>query len=145
MNLIQIVDFLIQLHKKVDFSFSFLLFWHSLNDFVLFFQILQKDIESHSRVVSAVLKLSECLQNGVNGEKNKDDPIIIPESLQQTSHSLEKRWHAIWLQSLEWHCRLEQAIHSKKVSTQKKKKIISFQWIISHSLIINFFVTYSDC
>lgn len=76
-------------------------------------QILQKDIESHSRVVSAVLKLSECLQNGVSSEKTKDENIVIPESLQKTSYSLEKRWHAIWLQSLEWQCRLEQAIHSK--------------------------------
>lgn len=77
-------------------------------------QILQKDIESHLRVVSAVLKLGECLQNGKNEDKIHEQSLAFPESLHDVSHNLEKRWHTIWLQSLEWQCRLEQAIISKK-------------------------------
>ncbi|GAB1600555.1 uncharacterized protein LOC115209158 [Argonauta hians] len=77
-------------------------------------QILQKDIESHLRVVSAVLKLGECLQNGKKEDNVVDQSISLPESLHDVSHNLEKRWHTIWLQSLEWQCRLEQAILSKK-------------------------------
>ena len=37
------------------------------------------------------------------------------DSLQVIAVHLERRWHAIWLQSLEWQCRLEEAISRGKV------------------------------
>ncbi|KAL5009385.1 hypothetical protein ScPMuIL_014966 [Solemya velum] len=71
---------------------------------------LQKDIESHSRVVSAILKLSEKLGNDAG-------TFTIPEehdSPADTALALQKRWHSVWLCSLEWQCRLEDVIIKKK-------------------------------
>lgn len=76
----------------------------------LCWQLLQQDIESHSRIVSAVLKLSERLEN--DRLTCSCDP---EESLQLVALNLQKRWHGIWLQSLEWQCRLEEAINRRKV------------------------------
>ncbi|KAK7507093.1 hypothetical protein BaRGS_00001944 [Batillaria attramentaria] len=73
-------------------------------------QLLQQDIESHSRIVSAVLKLSERLEHVRAACPTEADC----ESLQLVAINLEKRWHGIWLQSLEWQCRLEEAINRRK-------------------------------
>ncbi|KAL4237335.1 hypothetical protein ACF0H5_002053 [Mactra antiquata] len=67
-------------------------------------KVQQRDIESHSRVISAVLKLSDHLH----------DNDLADEALETAAHSLERRWHGIWLQSLEWQCRLEDAIGRQK-------------------------------
>ncbi|KAL3873508.1 hypothetical protein ACJMK2_036617 [Sinanodonta woodiana] len=73
-------------------------------------KVLQQEIESHSRIVSAVLKLSERLQ--------KDDDAFEREaqrdSVELSALNLERRWHTIWLKSLEWQCRLEDAINRRK-------------------------------
>ena len=69
-------------------------------------QALQRDIESHSKIVSAVLKLCEHLQRDKNACSNE----VEKDALQLVAVNLERRWHAIWLQSLEWQCRLEEAI-----------------------------------
>ena len=86
----------------------------------VFLQVLQQDIESHSKIVSAVLKLCEHLQadkkEPKKGEKVKEAGC---DSLQTIAVHLERRWHAIWLQSLEWQCRLEEAITRGKVSLNK--------------------------
>ena len=74
-------------------------------------QVKQKDIESHSRIVSAVLKHCETLQDDddvFDHEERRDD-------LELSAHNLERHWHEIWLQSLEWQCRLEDALSSGKV------------------------------
>lgn len=73
-------------------------------------QLLQHDIESHSRIVSAVLKLSERLEHVRAACPTPRDC----ESLQLVALNLERRWHGIWLQSLEWQCRLEEAINRRK-------------------------------
>ncbi|XP_052767291.1 uncharacterized protein LOC128208037 [Mya arenaria] len=79
--------------------------YEELESVVVEHKIQQRDIEAHSRVISAVLKLSDHLQE--NG--------LEPGDLHETSaHSLERRWHGLWLQSLEWQCRLEDAIARKK-------------------------------
>lgn len=73
-------------------------------------KVKQKDIESHSRIVSAVLKHCETLQDNddvFDHEERRD-------SLEFFAHNLERHWHEIWLQSLEWQCRLEDAISSGK-------------------------------
>lgn len=73
-------------------------------------KVKQKDIESHSRIVSAVLKHCETLQDNddvFDHEERRD-------SLEYSAHKLERHWHEIWLQSLEWQCRLEDAISSGK-------------------------------
>ncbi len=90
-------------------------------------QVLQQDIESHSKIVSAVLKLCEHLKSddgdaaaaaaaessAASGEKSGRDS----EGLRLIAVHLERRWHAVWLQSLEWQCRLEEAVTRGKVST----------------------------
>ena len=79
--------------------------------FVFYFQVKQKDIESHSRIVTAILKHCEAIQD--NDDTFEDERL---DNLDFTAHNLERHWHEIWLQSLEWQCRVEDAINSGKVS-----------------------------
>ncbi|XP_062617562.1 uncharacterized protein LOC134279229 [Saccostrea cucullata] len=68
-------------------------------------KILQKDIESKNRNISAVLRLSELLQNDL------EDPIkhdVFP--LQEQAFTLQQRWHEVWLASVEVQCRLENVL-----------------------------------
>ena len=74
----------------------------------LYFQVLQKDIESHSKIISSVLKVCERLQTD-----NEDESASDKESVKAVAVNLERRWHNIWLQSLEWQCRLEEALAGK--------------------------------
>jgi len=71
---------------------------------------LQQDIESHSRIVSAILKLSERLQQSKNALAAGS---LEFDTIDVSAHNLERRWHNVWLQSLEWQCRLEDAIARK--------------------------------
>lgn len=71
-------------------------------------QELQRDIESHSRIVSAVLKLCNHVKDTQPGREEV-------EALHVLALNLERRWHSVWLQSLEWQCRLEEAIKTGKV------------------------------
>ena len=83
---------------------------------IFYLQVKQKDIESHSRIVSAVLKHCETLQDNddvFDHEERRD-------SLEFSAHKLERHWHEIWLQSLEWQCRLEDAISSGKVRSHTR-------------------------
>ena len=61
--------------------------------------------------MSAILRLCERLSKttDVSGDVTTFDPHSESESLQLVAFGLERRWHAIWLQSLEWQCRLEEA------------------------------------
>lgn len=76
-------------------------------------QELQRDIESHSRIVSAVLKLCDHVR------KTQPDCEAV-EGQRLVAVNLERRWHAVWLQSLEWQCRLEDAIKSGKGLVSKR-------------------------
>ena len=76
------------------------------------FQAQQQDIESRSKIVSSVLKLCERLQTDLQACANEAER----DSLHVVAVNLERRWHAIWLQSLEWQCRLEEALAHGKVS-----------------------------
>lgn len=81
--------------------------------FIFFYlQALQREIESHNKIVNAVLKLSERLERDYQSCGNVGDR----HSLQLVALNLERRWHGIWLQSLEWQCRLEEAISRREVS-----------------------------
>lgn len=77
--------------------------------FLFIFQILQKDIESKNRNISAVLRLSELLHNDLE-ESIKHE--VFP--LQQLALDLQQKWHEIWLESLEVQCRLENALKGGK-------------------------------
>ena len=80
-------------------------------------KVLQRDLEGHSKIVSAILKLCERLHGSKDG--------AIPESTNNDkllASNLERRWHEILLQALEWQCRLEEAIKNgiKKVRTDSQ-------------------------
>merc|ERR1719153_1741329 len=66
------------------------------------YQVLQTDIESHGRIVKLVLGLCEDL--------SQDPGLYDLQHAVRVARGLEKRWHHIWLRSLEWQCLLEQWI-----------------------------------
>ncbi len=77
---------------------------------------IQRGIESHSKIVSAVLKLCEHLQGDAHACSSDGEV----DALQLVAFNLERRWHAIWLQSLEWQCRIEEAIPKGNSSVSRK-------------------------
>jgi len=66
------------------------------------YQVLQTDIESHGRIVKLVLGLCQ--------ELSQDPGLYDLQHAVKVARSLERRWHHIWLRSLEWQCLLEQWI-----------------------------------
>lgn len=76
-------------------------------------QVLQRDIESHGRIVSSVVKLGERVAAGLNrcsadGQENQHHQ---QQQQQQqalrVASSLERRWHLLFLRALEWQCHIE--------------------------------------
>lgn len=92
------------------------------------FQVLQRDIEAHGRIVSSVVKLGERLarqqreqqkqrenEEPQTGDKNdeKIESQLTAEKESQVppasrvASSLERRWHLLFLRALEWQCHIE--------------------------------------
>lgn len=69
------------------------------------YQVLQKDIESHGKIVKMVLTLCE--------ELSVNPGLYDLHHALKVAKNLERRWHQIWLRSLEWQCLLEQWIQEK--------------------------------
>ena len=76
------------------------------------YQVLQTDIESHGRIVKLVLGLCEDLSHNP-GQYDVQHAVKV-------ATGLERRWHHIWLRSLEWQCLLEQWLTSPPPSTGSK-------------------------
>ena len=68
------------------------------------YQVLQTDIESHGRIVKLVLGLCDDL--------SRDPGQYDVQHALRVANGLERRWHGIWLRSLEWQCLLEQWLTS---------------------------------
>jgi len=68
------------------------------------YQVLQTDIESHGRIVKLVLSLCEDLTHNPG--------LYDLQHAVKVAKGLERRWHQIWLRSLEWQCLLEQWIQA---------------------------------
>jgi len=67
-------------------------------------QELQRDIEQHTRGVASVLSLCDVLlrdEDAAGGSEPESD------SLQETSHSLDRRWRAICAMALDKRLRWE--------------------------------------
>ena len=79
-----------------------LIFVGDSNLIKLHIQVLQTDIESHGRIVKLVLSLCEDLTHNPG--------LYDLQHAVKVAKGLEKRWHHIWLRSLEWQCLLEQWI-----------------------------------
>jgi hypothetical protein len=103
------VDIFFRQVKKVKSGKILFVITYRIYSFSL--QALQRDIESHSKIVSAVLKLCERLHSAKLDVSFENEC----KGLRIVAINLERRWHAIWLQSLEWQCRLEEAINKRKV------------------------------
>ena len=73
------------------------------------YQVLQTDIESHGRIVKLVLGLCEDLAV----EPGQYDV----QHAVKVARGLERRWHGIWLRSLEWQCLLEQWLTASPAHT----------------------------
>ncbi|XP_042143409.1 uncharacterized protein LOC8042354 [Ixodes scapularis] len=104
-------------------------------------QALQQEIESRSRLVKSLLRQCEALCTGVppdsaedprqttegdrgppgGGDGARGDRRPTPffpndaQRIRRVASNLEKRWHALWLRSLEWQCLLEQLLHGSQV------------------------------
>ncbi|CAN7937429.1 unnamed protein product, partial [Ixodes hexagonus] len=103
-------------------------------------QALQQEIESRSRLVKSLLRQCEALCTGgppdsADGLKQATEGDQSPEGsgdgargerqatpffpndaqrIRRVATNLEKRWHGLWLRSLEWQCLLEQLLHSSQ-------------------------------
>lgn len=63
---------------------------------ILFFQVLHRDIENHGKIVSSVVKLCK-----------RTDASCNTANVRRVANGLERRWHLLFLRSLEWQCYIE--------------------------------------
>lgn len=68
------------------------------NDYFLF-QVLHRDIENHGKIVGSVVKLCKRTDSKCNTTNNNN--------ARRIANGLERRWHLLFLRSLEWQCYLE--------------------------------------
>ncbi|XP_014679653.1 PREDICTED: uncharacterized protein LOC106819549 [Priapulus caudatus] len=69
----------------------------------------QKEIESKSKVISGLLKLSEHLEKGSPAPSGADHAV-----LQSAILDLQQEWHGLWLTSLEQQYLLEEHISNRR-------------------------------
>lgn len=92
------------------------------------FQVLQRDIEAHGRIVSSVVKLGDKVfaqqqeqqqqeEQEKEASKEQREQREPPQAL-RIARSLERRWHLLFLRALEWQCHIETLVSriSSKVS-----------------------------
>lgn len=113
-------------HKLFSMSSDFLKSDDELRECLDEHKVLQKDIESKNRNISAVLRLSELLHNDLE-ESIKHE--VFP--LQQLALNLQQKWHEIWLASIEVQCRLENALKGGKKNELSPNTYLS-GWIPTH-------------
>ncbi|XP_034253695.1 uncharacterized protein LOC117652712 [Thrips palmi] len=76
--------------------------------------VLQRDVESHGKIVSSVVKLCERVAHlqqlqhkQVHQDAEDAEPRPRQQDLVRVARRLERRWHHLFLRSLEWQCHLE--------------------------------------
>lgn len=95
------------------------------------FQILQKDIESRGKVVSLILKWckSNSSKTTLNSQQatETEKEVLLDEgsaarllNIQKSVIGLERRWHLLFLRSLEWQCLIEN-LHKRLLTAVSKK------------------------
>lgn len=97
------------------------------------FQILQKDIESRGKVVSLILKWCKSnsskttLKSQRETETERPEEVVIDEgsatrllNIKKSVIGLERRWHLLYLRSLEWQCLIEN-LHKRLLTAVSKK------------------------
>ena len=74
-------------------------------------QVLQADIEHHSKVVSSILALCDRLSESSQAGSVPSAPAVEDARRDRAQGvALEKRCHALWILSLEWQLRLEDVL-----------------------------------
>ncbi|XP_044741314.1 uncharacterized protein LOC123302466 [Chrysoperla carnea] len=76
--------------------------------------VLQKDIESHRKIVSSILKLcnKSVSSDARSSSENKKKSTRNRSNLRRAVVGLERRWHLLYLRSLEWQCHIE-SLHKR--------------------------------
>ena len=79
---------------------------------IFFFQVLHQDIESHSQLIKTVLvQCAQLAEKHKKKYKNRERSAASHKRISillSVGKIIEKRWHCLWLRSLEWQCFLEQ-------------------------------------
>ncbi|XP_057318055.1 klarsicht protein [Microplitis mediator] len=94
---------------NVDWTFS------ELEEKATEHMVLQKDIETHGRIVNSIVKLGERVfkQQQYNFKNHTDNGEIVENQQSRqfqavrVAQSLERRWHLLFLRALEWQCHIE--------------------------------------
>ncbi|EFN81645.1 hypothetical protein EAI_05435 [Harpegnathos saltator] len=93
------------------------------------FQVLQRDIEAHGRIVSSVVKLGDKVftqqqqqREQEQEQQQREQQQHSPQSPLRTVRSLERRWHLLFLRALEWQCHIETL-----VSHIRNKNVVSYR------------------
>lgn len=71
------------------------------------FQVLQRDIKAHGRIVSSVVKLGDKVFTQQQEQKQQRKQQHQFSQPLQIVRSLERRWHQLFLLSLEWQYHIE--------------------------------------
>ncbi|PSN46911.1 hypothetical protein C0J52_15278 [Blattella germanica] len=80
-------------------------------------QVLQRDIETHGKIVCSVVKLCEKIVRADPSKGHYDTAHAY-----KVARSLERRWHFLYLRSLEWQCHLE-TLAGKLRNTQRLQEL----------------------
>lgn len=79
------------------------------------FQVVQRDVESHGKIVLSVVKL--CEKHSQNNSSPVDDALngVKRESPLRKAQRWERRWHLLYLKCLEWQYYIEEQIKNLSI------------------------------
>lgn len=80
--------------------------------FLFSFQELQKEIEIKGKCIASLLKLCDHLKGNVQIGQISSGIQWDSEQVRKVAHNLERKWHSLWLESLQDTCILEDLIDS---------------------------------
>ena len=116
-------------------------YWKIFSSF--FFQAAHQEIKSHGQTIKSIVSICEqfsskrshyCGKKHQAGTQPPPPPHQVPSCGQSCSsnkedvgRSIERRWHCLWLRSLEWQCYLEQLTWTPNL----KKKVCAKKIVLS--------------
>ena len=103
--------------------------------FIIFFQVLHQDIESHSQLIKTVLlQCAQLAEKHKKKYKNRERSAASHKRISillSVGKIIEKRWHCLWLRSLEWQCFLEQFTSCSQKVRHEGKHFDEFSFFIT--------------
>ena len=99
----------------------------------LTFQVVHREIKSHGQTIKSIVKICDeflghrKFDSSEDGKKQQQRrrSSIVPSSSRNghqdpnVGRVIERRWHCLWLRSLEWQCYLEQLCWTPKILRAK--------------------------